>query len=66
MLAARVRGGLDPNTLGPAGRAEVEGLRGAGLLEPGSGFEPTLRGRLMADFMVRRIVEAAEAAGELD
>ncbi|MYM20557.1 coproporphyrinogen III oxidase [Brevibacterium sp. 5221] len=56
MLAARVRRGLALDSLPPGAQDLVAGFGAAGLLEPdGPWFAPTLRGRLLADYMVREL-----------
>jgi oxygen-independent coproporphyrinogen-3 oxidase len=60
MLEARLQSGLDGSTLSPGGRHEVAGLIAAGLVDPAAAFRGrlvlTLKGRLLADAVVRRIL----------
>jgi oxygen-independent coproporphyrinogen-3 oxidase len=60
MLEARLRTGLDVAVLGDGGRHEVAGLIADGLIEPAAAFRGqlvlTLKGRLLADAVVRRIL----------
>jgi len=60
MLEARLQSGLDISTLSPAGRHQVAGLIADSLVEPAAAFEGrlvlTLKGRLLADAVVRRIL----------
>jgi len=60
LLETRLASGLDPQVLDGAGRAEVAALVADGLVEPPAGAEGrlvlTLRGRLLADEVVRRLV----------
>jgi oxygen-independent coproporphyrinogen-3 oxidase len=60
MLEARLQSGLDVSTLSAGGRQEVAGLIAAGLVDPAAAFRGrlvlTLKGRLLADAVVRRIL----------
>jgi len=60
MLEARLQSGLELTTLSAAGRHEVAGLIADGLVEPAAAFRGrlvlTLKGRLLADAVVRRIL----------
>ncbi|MDQ0769033.1 putative oxygen-independent coproporphyrinogen III oxidase [Pseudarthrobacter defluvii] len=60
MLEARLQSGLDVSTLSTAGRYEIAGLIADGLVEPVAAFHGrlvlTLKGRLLADAVVRRIL----------
>ena len=60
MLEARLQSGLDISTLSAAGRHQVAGLIADGLVEPAAAFQGrlvlTLKGRLLADAVVRRIL----------
>ncbi|MEE9096064.1 radical SAM family heme chaperone HemW [Pseudarthrobacter phenanthrenivorans] len=60
MLEARLQSGLDISTLSPAGRHQVAGLIADSLVEPAAAFQGrlvlTLKGRLLADAVVRRIL----------
>ncbi|CAM3059609.1 Oxygen-independent coproporphyrinogen-III oxidase 1 [Arthrobacter ulcerisalmonis] len=60
MLTARLNTGLDIASLGPAGRHQVAGLIADSLVEPTAAFKGTLiltlKGRLLADAVVRRIL----------
>jgi len=57
LLELRLREGLDPAVLDPAGRAAVPDLRDRGLLETGTGrLVLTRRGRLLADAVVRDLL----------
>ncbi|MDT0168741.1 radical SAM family heme chaperone HemW [Pseudarthrobacter sp. BRE9] len=60
MLEARLQTGLDVSTLSAGGRHEVAGLIAAGLVDPAAAFGGrlvlTLKGRLLADAVVRRIL----------
>ncbi|NUT72058.1 radical SAM family heme chaperone HemW [Pseudarthrobacter sp. C4D7] len=60
MLEARLQSGLDVSTLSPAGRHQIAGLIADGLVEPAAAFHGrlvlTLKGRLLADAVVRRIL----------
>ncbi|WP_324642026.1 radical SAM family heme chaperone HemW [Pseudarthrobacter sp. LT1] len=60
MLEARLQSGLEVSTLSSAGRHEVAGLIADGLVEPVAAFQGrlvlTLKGRLLADAVVRRIL----------
>jgi oxygen-independent coproporphyrinogen-3 oxidase len=60
MLEARLQSGLAVSTLGADGRHEVAGLIADGLVEPAAAFRGrlvlTLKGRLLADAVVRRVL----------
>ncbi|MGX5717363.1 radical SAM family heme chaperone HemW [Arthrobacter sp. MAHUQ-56] len=60
MLEARLQSGLEVSALSAAGRHEVAGLIADGLVEPAAAFHGrlvlTLKGRLLADAVVRRIL----------
>jgi len=60
MLEARLQSGLELSTLSAAGRHQVAGLIADGLVEPAAAFQGrlvlTLKGRLLADAVVRRIL----------
>ncbi|MGN7200196.1 radical SAM family heme chaperone HemW [Arthrobacter sp. SAFR-044] len=60
MLEARLRSGLDVATLSPGGRHQIAGLIADGLVDPAAAFRGrlvlTLKGRLLADAVVRRIL----------
>jgi putative oxygen-independent coproporphyrinogen III oxidase len=60
MLEARLSSGLDVAGLGASGRHAVAGLIADGLVEPAAAFKGllvlTLKGRLLADAVVRRIL----------
>jgi putative oxygen-independent coproporphyrinogen III oxidase len=60
MLEARLKSGLQLSTLAAAGRREVAGLIADGLVEPAAAFKGTLvltlKGRLLADAVVRRVL----------
>ena len=60
MLEARLHSGLAVSTLGADGRHEVTGLIADGLVEPAAAFRGrlvlTLKGRLLADAVVRRVL----------
>ena len=60
MLEARLQSGLDLSTLTAAGRHQMAGLIADGLVEPAAAFQSrlvlTLKGRLLADAVVRRIL----------
>lgn len=60
MLLSRLDEGLSVNELSPLGRREVAGLIADELIEPAAAFEArivlTLRGRLLADAVVRRLL----------
>lgn len=60
MLEARLASGLAVSTLSDQGRHAVAGLIGDGLVEPAEAFRGslvlTLKGRLLADAVVRRIL----------
>ena len=61
LLGSRIREGLPTSDLSAAGRTAVAGLIADGLVEPGAALRgrvvPTLRGRLLADAVVRRIID---------
>jgi putative oxygen-independent coproporphyrinogen III oxidase len=61
LLATRVRGGLRTATLPAAARTAVAGLIADGLVEPAAALRGsivlTLRGRLLADAVVRRLLD---------
>jgi putative oxygen-independent coproporphyrinogen III oxidase len=61
LLRSRIREGLSTSELSAEGRRAVAGLIADGLVEPGEALRqrivPTLRGRLLADAVVRRLVE---------
>jgi oxygen-independent coproporphyrinogen-3 oxidase len=60
MLEARLASGLAVSTLSDQGRHAVAGLIADGLVEPAEAFRGslvlTLKGRLLADAVVRRIL----------
>jgi len=60
MLEARLQSGLDVATLSPGGRHQIPGLIADGLVDPAAAFRGrlvlTLKGRLLADAVVRRIL----------
>jgi putative oxygen-independent coproporphyrinogen III oxidase len=60
MLEARLQSGLAVSALGADGRHEVAGLIADGLVEPAAAFRGrlvlTLKGRLLADAVVRRVL----------
>ena len=60
MLEARLQAGLEVATLSAVGRHEVAGLIADGLVDPAAAFRGrlvlTLKGRLLADAVVRRIL----------
>lgn len=60
MLEARLQSGLEVSALSPAGRHEVAGLIADALVEPVAAFHGrlvlTLKGRLLADAVVRRVL----------
>ncbi len=59
LLESRLRSGLDPGVLEPSVRGAVAELVGEGLIDPVADGEPlvlTLKGRLLADVVVRRLV----------
>ncbi|MDE8586422.1 radical SAM family heme chaperone HemW [Arthrobacter sp. NQ4] len=60
MLEARLQLGLEVSTLSAAGRHQIAGLIADGLVEPAAAFQGrlvlTLKGRLLADAVVRRIL----------
>ncbi|MGF9647224.1 radical SAM family heme chaperone HemW [Pseudarthrobacter oxydans] len=62
MLEARLKSGLEVSSLGDDGRHEVAGLIADGLVEPAEAFRGrlvlTLKGRLLADAVVRRVLPA--------
>lgn len=55
LLETRLARGLDVAVLSAAGRARLPGLVAAGLVEPGARVRLTLRGRLLADHVVREV-----------
>jgi putative oxygen-independent coproporphyrinogen III oxidase len=61
LLHTRIRAGLDVAELTPSGRTAVAGLIGDGLVDGvsalGGTVELTLRGRLLADAVVRRLLD---------
>jgi coproporphyrinogen III oxidase-like Fe-S oxidoreductase len=61
LLATRVRGGLETASLPSAARTAVAGLIADGLVEPAAALRGsivlTLRGRLLADAVVRRLLD---------
>ena len=61
LLATRIRDGLPVSDLTPAGRTAIAGLIADELVDPASAFAGTirltLRGRLLADAVVRRLLE---------
>lgn len=60
MLEARLRSGLEVAALGPGGRHQIAGLIADGLVDPAGAFRGrlvlTLKGRLLADAVVRRVL----------
>jgi oxygen-independent coproporphyrinogen-3 oxidase len=60
LLKVRIREGLPTSELDAAGRTAVAGLIADGLVDPAAAFrgsvELTLRGRLLADAVVRRLL----------
>ncbi|MCU1511504.1 MAG: coproporphyrinogen oxidase, partial [Arthrobacter sp.] len=60
MLEARLNTGLETSGLGDTGRHAVAGLIADGLVDPAAAFRGrlvlTLKGRLLADAVVRRIL----------
>ncbi|GAB5080485.1 radical SAM family heme chaperone HemW [Arthrobacter sp. AD-310] len=60
MLEARLRSGLEVAALGPGGRHQIAGLIADGLVDPAAAFQGrlvlTLKGRLLADAVVRRVL----------
>ncbi|MDQ0732110.1 radical SAM family heme chaperone HemW [Arthrobacter sp. B1I2] len=60
MLEARLESGLEVSTLSAGGRHQVAGLIADGLVDPAAAFRGrlvlTLKGRLLADAVVRRIL----------
>jgi putative oxygen-independent coproporphyrinogen III oxidase len=60
MLEARLQAGLEVSALGAEGRHQVAGLIADGLVEPAAAFRGrlvlTLKGRLLADAVVRRVL----------
>ena len=60
MLEARLQSGLEVSALGAGGRHQVAGLIADGLVEPAAAFKGrlvlTLKGRLLADAVVRRVL----------
>ncbi len=61
MLAARIDSELRLETLAPGSEAAIRTFLKQGLLDPAAAddglFRPTLRGRLLADHMVRVLTE---------
>jgi oxygen-independent coproporphyrinogen-3 oxidase len=61
LLATRIRDGLDMAELSPSGRTAVAGLIADELVEPAAALRGTirltLRGRLLADAVVRRLLD---------
>jgi oxygen-independent coproporphyrinogen-3 oxidase len=61
LLGARIRDGLDIPTLTAEGRRQVAGLIADGLVDPRAALSGTLvltlQGRLLADAVVRRLLE---------
>jgi oxygen-independent coproporphyrinogen-3 oxidase len=61
LLASRIRDGLPTDELEASGRTAVAGLIADGLVEPAAAFAGrivlTLRGRLLADAVVRRLLD---------
>jgi len=61
LLRSRVREGLPTSELTPEGRTAVAGLIADGLVEPAAAMRklvvPTLKGRLLADAVVRRLLD---------
>ena len=61
LLRSRVREGLPTSELTPGGRTAVAGLIADGLVEPAAAMRklvvPTLKGRLLADAVVRRLLD---------
>jgi oxygen-independent coproporphyrinogen-3 oxidase len=60
MLEARLQAGLEVAALSAVGRHEIAGLIADGLVDPAAAFRGklvlTLKGRLLADAVVRRIL----------
>ena len=60
MLEARLQSGLEVSALSAGGRHQVAGLIADGLVEPAAAFKGrlvlTLKGRLLADAVVRRVL----------
>lgn len=60
LLESRLQDGLDANILSPRGRLEVAGMIGEGLLDGRLALSgrivPTLKGRLLADTVVHRLL----------
>jgi putative oxygen-independent coproporphyrinogen III oxidase len=60
MLEARLQAGLEVSALGAEGRHQIAGLIADGLVEPAAAFRGrlvlTLKGRLLADAVVRRVL----------
>jgi oxygen-independent coproporphyrinogen-3 oxidase len=61
MLQTRIIDGLATAELGPQGRREIAGLIAEGLIDGGQAVRGrvrlTLQGRLLADAVVRRLLE---------
>jgi len=61
LLGSRIRTGLPTSELTPEGRMAVAGLIADGLVEPSAAMRklvvPTLKGRLLADAVVRRLLD---------
>ena len=61
MLQTRIIDGLQTRDLGPNGRKAVAGLIADALVDPAAAFAGTIRltlkGRLLADAVVRRLLE---------
>ncbi|GMA27012.1 radical SAM family heme chaperone HemW [Arenivirga flava] len=68
LLEVRLADGLDLSALAPGARRAVAGLIADGLVEPGPALRGTLvltlRGRLLADGVVRELLEAEESAAD--
>lgn len=68
LLEVRLADGLDLSALAPGARRAVAGLIADGLVEPGPALGGTLvltlRGRLLADGVVRELLEAEESAAD--
>ena len=57
LLESRLASGLDPAVLTATERARVPGLAAQGLVQPGGQLVLTLRGRLLADAVVRELLD---------